>query len=193
MMQRFSFDFCIATRAGVGYSSRYTRNSGISRHLSQGAATMKSGEGVNSYIGKEVVLHGEITGTEDLFLDGQFEGSINLQDSKLTIGPNARLRANVNSRDVVVMGKVAGNITASGRVEMRHTSSLAGEIVAVHLMVEDGATIMGKVEVVQPARPVAVIPRPSENSLHAVYSDTAEKKEPQHDPADAAVAIASNQ
>jgi len=94
---------------------------------------MRAGEGVNSYIGKEVVLHGEISGTEDLFLDGKFEGTILLEDSRLTIGPNARIQANIQSRDVVVLGEIKGDIHATGRVELRHSSNVIGDLYSVHL------------------------------------------------------------
>jgi cytoskeletal protein CcmA (bactofilin family) len=150
---------------------------------------MRAGEGVNSYIGKEVVLHGEISGTEDLFLDGKFEGTILLEDSRLTIGPNARIQANIQSRDVVVLGEIKGDIHATGRVELRHSSNVIGDLYSVHLMVEEGAVVVGKVELTQPVRPAA---RPVDSSLHAVYSETTERKEPQHELSDVAIAVASN-
>jgi cytoskeletal protein CcmA (bactofilin family) len=168
-------------------------HSGIAAYFSQGAGTMRSGEGVNSYIGKEVVLHGEITGAEDLVLDGKFKGTIRLDDSRLTIGPNARVHADIYSRDVVVEGEVLGNIQALGRVELRHSANVTGDLQAVHLMVEEGALIVGRIELAPEVR-TATMPllRSAETSLHAVYAELPEKKDPQHEAEAAVVAIASN-
>jgi|GEM_PF-2440869 len=150
---------------------------------------MKPGEGVNSYIGKEVVLRGEIAGTEDLFLDGHFEGIVNLEDSRLTIGPNAVIHANINSRDVVVLGSVHGNIVASGRVELRHTANFVGDLNSLHLVVEDGAVIMGRIDLNVAGRAVTRSEdRHAEPTLHGLYSDVQDKKEPRAEKSDLAVA-----
>jgi cytoskeletal protein CcmA (bactofilin family) len=154
---------------------------------------MRTGEGVNSYIGKEVVLRGEIAGTEDLFLDGTFEGSIMLEDCRLTVGPNARVKANIQARDVVLLGEVTGNIQASGRVELRRSSNLTGDLQSAHLMMEEGALMLGNIELLPPVRQAAIHTlTPADTGLHAVYSETTERKEPQADNENVAVAIASN-
>jgi len=76
-------------------------------------------------IGKSVQIKGEVKGSEDLVVEGLVEGSIALSDSRLTVGARARVRANVTARDVVVQGTLEGNITATGRVELRAGSSVA--------------------------------------------------------------------
>ncbi len=106
---------------------------------------MNSAEG-STVIGKSVVIRGELSGSEDLFIDGDIEGTITLNESKLTVGPNARIRANVTVRDLVVLGHLVGNVHASGRVDLRQSSSLHGDIVAGRLSIEESARLKGGVE-----------------------------------------------
>jgi cytoskeletal protein CcmA (bactofilin family) len=106
---------------------------------------MKPLEG-STVIGKSVVVRGELSGREDLYMDGDMEGVITLEENSLTVGPNARVVANINARDIIVMGKVKGTLNASGRVELRQSASIIGDISAARLSMEDGATIQGKVE-----------------------------------------------
>ena len=106
---------------------------------------MKPGEGT-TMIGKSVVIRGDLSGSEDLFLDGQLTGSVTMPDSRLTVGPNARLNADVTVQELVVLGQITGNISASGRVELRNTATVGGDILAGRLSVEEGAAIKGKVE-----------------------------------------------
>ena len=100
----------------------------------------------STHIGKSVTIHGDLTGSEDLFLDGKFEGTINLTGSRLTIGPNAQVTADLNVRDVIVFGLVEGNIHASGRIELRQTAVVNGDLHAVRLSIEESATVRGRVE-----------------------------------------------
>ena len=83
---------------------------------------MNPGESAAAVIGKSVEIRGEVKGNEDLVVDGHVEGTITLSDSRLTVGPNANVQANVAARDVVVLGTLTGNITATGRVELRQGS-----------------------------------------------------------------------
>ena len=106
---------------------------------------MKPAEG-STVIGKSVVIRGELSGKEDLYMDGVVEGTITLLESRLTVGPNARLRADVHVRDVVVFGLVEGNIKAMGRAELRSSAVMLGDIMAVRLSVEENATIKGRIE-----------------------------------------------
>jgi cytoskeletal protein CcmA (bactofilin family) len=102
-------------------------------------------------IGKSVVIRGEVKGSEDLFVDGRIEGTISLSESRLTIGPNAVLAADLTARDVLVLGQVQGNIIASGRVELRAGCSLIGDVRALRLAIEDNAIFRGKVDLTQGA------------------------------------------
>jgi cytoskeletal protein CcmA (bactofilin family) len=106
---------------------------------------MKQAEG-STVIGKSVVIRGEISGSEDLFLDGEIEGTITLTESRLTVGPNARVRADINVQDVVVFGRLEGKINATGRLELRQSSTVVGDIVAGRLSIEESASLRGRVE-----------------------------------------------
>jgi cytoskeletal protein CcmA (bactofilin family) len=100
-------------------------------------------------IGKTIVICGEVKGNEDLIVDGRLEGTVTLTENRLTIGPNADVAADVTARDVLVMGRVQGNIVASGRVELRAGCNLEGDIRALRLAVEDNAVFRGKVDLTQ--------------------------------------------
>jgi len=106
---------------------------------------MKPAEG-STLIGKSVTIRGELSGTEDLFLDGIFDGSVNLPESRLTVGPNAHVTAEIHVRDLIVFGTVDGNVYAAGRIELRQTAVLNGDIVASRLSIEESASIRGRVE-----------------------------------------------
>ena len=100
----------------------------------------------STLIGKSVNIKGELTGSEDLFLDGHFEGTVNLTDSRLTIGPNARINADLHVRDLIVFGLVDGNVVATGRIELRQSAIVNGDIIAARLSIEESASIRGRVE-----------------------------------------------
>ena len=102
-------------------------------------------------IGKSIVICGEVKGSEDLVVDGRVEGTVNLADNRLTIGPNANVAADLAAKDVLIMGRVQGNIVASGRVELRAGCNLEGDIRALRLAVEDNAVFRGKVDLTQAA------------------------------------------
>jgi cytoskeletal protein CcmA (bactofilin family) len=106
---------------------------------------MKPAEG-STVIGKSVVIRGDLSGNEDLYLDGDIEGTITLADSQLTVGPNARIRADVSVRDVVVFGHLTGNVQATGRVDLRQSAFVNGDILAGRLSVEESAVLKGRVE-----------------------------------------------
>lgn len=98
-------------------------------------------------IGKSVVIKGELSGSEDLYLDGEVEGSIELHEHNLTVGPNGRVKANVNAKEVIVHGKVDGNIVNSDRVELRKSAVLVGDIVTQRIVIEDGAYFKGGIDI----------------------------------------------
>jgi len=96
-------------------------------------------------LGKGIKVRGEISGSENLNFDGELEGSIDLSGNTLVIGPNAKMKANVTARHIVVHGRVEGNMTALELVDIRTTGSVYGELVTTRLNVEDGAMIKGTV------------------------------------------------
>ncbi len=106
---------------------------------------MKTADG-STVIGKSVTIRGDLSGKEDLFMDGDIEGTITLHESTLTVGANARVVADINARDVIVLGSVSGNLLASGRVELRQTATVQGDISAARLSIEDNAILKGRVE-----------------------------------------------
>jgi cytoskeletal protein CcmA (bactofilin family) len=101
-------------------------------------------------IGKSVQIRGEVKGNEDLVVEGLVEGTITLNDNRLTVGANARVQANVAARDVVVQGTVQGDVHATGRVELRAGSHVTGDIQAARLSIEENAIFSGKVELNTP-------------------------------------------
>jgi len=106
---------------------------------------MKPAEG-STVIGKSVTIRGEVSGHEELYLDGVLEGTVSLPENRLTIGPNARITADLIAGDVVIYGLVEGNIRAAGRIELRDSAVVKGDIVAERLSIEENASMKGKVE-----------------------------------------------
>ena len=98
-------------------------------------------------IGKSLVIKGEVTGSESLYIDGRVEGSINLAGNRVTVGCNGVVSANINAREIVVLGKVRGNLTASDRVDIRSDGSLTGDVVAARISIEDGAFFKGGIDI----------------------------------------------
>jgi cytoskeletal protein CcmA (bactofilin family) len=111
---------------------------------------MKPAEG-STAIGRSITIRGELSGKEDLFMDGLVEGTISLPESRLTVGPNARVLADIDARDVVIYGLVEGNIRATGRIELRESGVMKGDLVAGRLSIEENASIKGRVELSEAA------------------------------------------
>src|SRR5580700_818985 len=98
-------------------------------------------------IGRSVVIKGEVSGAESLYVDGRIEGTVNFGDSRVTVGRNGVVIADINAKEVVVMGTVTGNIHCSDRLDIRSEGSLTGDVVTPRICVEDGAVLKGAVEV----------------------------------------------
>jgi cytoskeletal protein CcmA (bactofilin family) len=103
-------------------------------------------------IGKSLVIKGEVTGSESLYIDGRVEGTINLPGNRVTIGRNGQVTANVNAKEVVVLGKVKGNLTASDRVDIRNEGSLSGDVQCQRISIEDGAYFKGSIDIRKPGQ-----------------------------------------
>jgi len=103
--------------------------------------------GEQATIGKGLFIKGEITGSESLFIDGKVEGSITIPGNRVTIGRNGQVAANISAREIVVLGKVRGNLTASDRVDIRSDGSLTGDVVAARISIEDGAFFKGGIDI----------------------------------------------
>jgi cytoskeletal protein CcmA (bactofilin family) len=118
-------------------------------------------------IGKSVVIKGELNGSEDLTIEGHVEGKIELRDHVLTIGPNGKIKAELNAKSIVVLGEVIGNVTATEKVDIRENGSVEGDITAPRVAIAEGAHFRGSVDMqnkggkpaaqaAKPAAPVAV-------------------------------------
>ncbi len=97
-------------------------------------------------IGRTLVIKGEVSGNESLYIDGKIEGTLTFKDHRVTVGRNGVVAANISAREVVIMGKVTGNIECSDRVDIRSEGSLTGDIVSQRISVEDGALLRGSVQ-----------------------------------------------
>jgi len=122
-------------------------------------------------IGKSVVIKGELNGSEDLTIEGHVEGTIQLKDNVLTIGPNGKIKAQIFAKSVIVLGEVTGNVTASDKVDIRDNGSVDGDLIAPRVAIAEGAHFRGAVDMQrkggqnvaasQPAKPTAVAQTPA--------------------------------
>jgi len=123
-------------------------------------------------IGKSVIIKGELSGSEDLTIEGQVEGKIELRQNILTIGPNGKIKAQVSAKAVVVQGEVHGNITATERVDIRDNGSVEGDLSAPRVAIADGAHFRGAIDMqrsgkasekqpVESSKPAEVKPMPA--------------------------------
>jgi cytoskeletal protein CcmA (bactofilin family) len=113
-------------------------------------AAPSAASGEQATIGKSLVIKGEVTGSESLYIDGKVEGSINLAGNRVTVGRNGQVAANISAREIVVLGKVRGNVTASDRVDIRSEGSLTGDVTAQRISIEDGAFFKGGIDIRKP-------------------------------------------
>ena len=105
-------------------------------------------------LGKSLVIKGEVTGSESLYIDGRVEGSINLPGNRVTVGRNGVVSANISAREIVILGKVRGNMTASDRFDIRSEGSLTGDITAQRVSIEEGAYFKGGIDIRKPGQKV---------------------------------------
>ena len=117
---------------------------------SASAPTPSASAGEQATIGKSLIIKGEVTGSESLYIDGKVEGSINLSGNRVTVGRNGQVAANISAREIVVLGKVRGNVTASDRVDIRSEGSLTGDVTAQRISIEDGAFFKGGIDIRKP-------------------------------------------
>ena len=132
-----------------------------------------------SRVGGTVRIEGEISGKQDMLVDGEIAGSIMLPEHTVTIGSEAHVQANIKAKNVVILGTVDGNIEAGDRIEVRSCCSLYGDIRSPRIMVENGAYIKGTIEVVREAVGASV-PNPALKALAAAVSSSQETVEEPH-------------
>ena len=113
--------------------------------------------GDQAIISKGLFVKGEISGTESLYIDGKVEGAISLPGNRVTVGRNGQVGANMTAREVVVLGKVRGNVSATDRVDIRAEGALSGDVAAARISIEDGAFFKGGIDIrkadAKPAQP----------------------------------------
>lgn len=132
-------------------------------------------------IGKSVMIKGQIFSREDLTIDGEVDGSVELHEHRLTVGPNGKLQAGVKAREVVVLGTIHGNVEASDKIDIRREAKLVGDIKTSRIVIEDGAFFKGSIDIVrveakpsaQPPRPSAPAPTPATTSAAAASAPAA--------------------
>jgi cytoskeletal protein CcmA (bactofilin family) len=105
-----------------------------------------------AHIGRSLVIKGDVSGAEALFIDGRVEGTINFPESRVTIGRNGNVAANITAKEVVIMGKVQGNVECADRLDIRSEGLLSGDVITHRISVEEGAILKGGVEVRNPEK-----------------------------------------
>ncbi len=115
-------------------------------------------------IGKSVMVKGQVFSREDLTVDGELEGTIELQEHCLTVGPNGKVQASIKAREIVILGTVHGNIEASERIDIRKDAKLVGDLKTARIVIEDGAYFKGSIDIQKPEvsrPPVVARPQPT--------------------------------
>src|SRR5580693_2224666 len=128
-------------------------------------------------IGKSVMIKGQIFSREDLTIDGEIDGSVELHEHRLTVGPNGKVQAGVKAREVVVLGTIHGNVEASDKIDIRKDAKLVGDIKTARIVIEDGAYFKGSIDIARPEiskpaavpspKPVVAAPAPAANAAAA--------------------------
>jgi cytoskeletal protein CcmA (bactofilin family) len=130
-------------------------------------------EATPTIIGRFCTVHGEITGEGDVRIDGTLEGSVHLTGARITVGPEAKVKAQLSAQDVIIAGAVEGEVRATGRAELRSTASLVGNVYASRFSMEDDATVRGHIDLNQPAE-----------KMPALTPETPAAAQPSNDMAD---------
>src|SRR5579863_3706959 len=120
-----------------------------------------SPRGGTAVLGKSVIVKGQIFSREDLTIDGEVEGTVELQEHRLTVGPNGKVMASIKAREIVVLGTIHGNVEASDKIDIRKEAKLVGDIKTARIVIEDGAYFKGNIDIVRAEAPrPAVVPTP---------------------------------
>ena len=129
-------------------------------------------------IGQSICIRGELTGDEDLTIEGKVEGKIDLQDHNLTIGPKGRIQAEIRAKIIVIRGEVSGNVHAGDKVELAETGRVVGDIVAPRIVIADGARFKGTVDMSGDSSSSKSVPAPKVSANAPVITDGVESGSP---------------
>ncbi len=158
--------------ASAASTSHGTKDSG-SGASSSGAASYHMPETRGTaVIGKSVTIKGQIYSQEDLTIDGEMEGSIEVKEHRLTVGPNGRVQAGVKAREIIVLGTINGNVDVSDKIDIRKDARLVGDIKTARIVIEDGAFFKGNIDIsrggtAETPKPAASQPKPQQQSAVA--------------------------
>src|ERR1700675_2807413 len=106
--------------------------------------------GGSAVLGKSVIVKGQIFSREDLTIDGEVEGTVELQEHRLTVGPNGKVRASIKARELVALGTIHGNVETSDKIDIRKDAKLVGDIKTARIVIEDGAYFKGSIDIARP-------------------------------------------
>jgi cytoskeletal protein CcmA (bactofilin family) len=120
-------------------------------------------------IGKSVTIKGQILSREDLIVDGEIEGAIELNDHRLTVGPNGRVRAGIKAREIVVLGSIEGDVEALDKIDIRKDAKLVGDIKTARIVIEDGAYFKGSIDIVK-----VDVPKPAQPRVQSAAAPSAQ-------------------
>lgn len=106
--------------------------------------------GGSATIGKAVVVKGQIVSREDLYIDGEVEGTVECNDHRLTVGPHGKVKAGMKAREIIVLGTIQGNVEAADKIDIRKDARLVGDIKTARIVIEDGAYFKGSIDITRP-------------------------------------------
>lgn len=136
--------------------------------------------GVAAALGKSVMIKGQIISREDLTIDGEVEGTVELQEHRLTVGPNGKVQAGIKAREIVVLGAIHGNVEATDKIDIRKDAKLVGDIKTARIVIEDGAYFKGSIDITKAEaakpQPQKQQPRPPQEQAPAPVGAAAEAK-----------------
>lgn len=137
--------------AAPAYSETSKVETAMPESIRRDSNVTPSGQ-VQAIIGRSIVLKGEMSANEDLLIEGQFEGTVNLQDHCLTIGANGKVKAEIQARQVIILGSVNGNVNARDKIEVRKTGNVTGDLTSASIAIEEGAYFKGSIDILREGR-----------------------------------------
>ena len=121
--------------------------------------------GGSAVLGKSVIVKGQIFSREDLTIDGEVEGTVELQEHRLTVGPNGKVLAGIKAREIIVLGTIHGNVETTDKIDIRKDAKLVGDIKTARVVIEDGAYFKGNIDIVRAETPRASTPQPKPQAV----------------------------